>query len=102
MKVWRVSHIPRVPHIHLLPHPHVPPVPSNECRCPVVNTPTSFSGAHGFPTTGYPDLGFPWFISVLPGEFRDSTLKLGHDLFLPNPFQFIIIHLLPYHLRYIV
>jgi len=30
------------------------------------------------------------FSSVFPGEFRDSTLKLGHDRFLPNPFPFII------------
>jgi hypothetical protein len=26
----------------------------------------------------------------LPGECEDSTLKLGHDCFLLNPFQFII------------
>jgi hypothetical protein len=32
----------------------------------------------------------------------DSTLKLGHDGFLPNPFQFIIIHLSSYHWRYIL
>jgi len=43
-----------------------------------------------------------WFSSVPPGEYRDSTLKLGHDRFLPNPFQFIIIHLSSYHRRYIV
>jgi hypothetical protein len=36
---------------------------------------------------------FSWFSSVPPGECRDSILKLGHDRFLPNPFQFIIIHL---------
>jgi hypothetical protein len=29
-------------------------------------------------------------------EDRNSTLKLGHDCFLPNPFQFII-HVPPYH-----
>jgi hypothetical protein len=34
---------------------------------------------------------------VPPGESRNSTLKLGHELFLPTPFQFIIIHLLSYH-----
>jgi len=37
-----------------------------------------------------------WFSSVPPGKFWDSTLKLGHDRFLPNPFQFII-HLSPFH-----
>jgi len=31
-----------------------------------------------------------WFSSVPPGECRSSTLKLGHDRFLPNPFQLII------------
>jgi hypothetical protein len=25
------------------------------------------------------------FLSVPLGEYRDSTLKLGHDRFLPNP-----------------
>jgi hypothetical protein len=33
---------------------------------------------------------FSWFSSVAPGECRDGALKLGHDHFLPNPFQFII------------
>jgi hypothetical protein len=31
-----------------------------------------------------------------PDEFRDSTKKLAHEPFLPNPFQFII-HLSPFH-----
>jgi hypothetical protein len=31
-----------------------------------------------------------------PGEGRVSTLKIGHDRFLPNPFQFII-HLSSFH-----
>jgi hypothetical protein len=39
---------------------------------------------------------FLWFSSVLPDECRDSALKLGHDRFLPNPFQFLI-HLSPCH-----
>jgi hypothetical protein len=30
-------------------------------------------------------------------QCRDSTLKLGHDPFLPNHFQFIVIHLSSYH-----
>jgi hypothetical protein len=46
------------------------------------------------PGIGYPGGGFSWFSSVHPGECRDSTLKLGHDLFLPNSLQFII-YLLP-------
>jgi hypothetical protein len=42
------------------------------------------------PETGCSDWGFLWFSSILPGECWDSTLKLGHSHFLPNPFQFII------------
>jgi hypothetical protein len=52
--------------------------------------------------TAYPDWGFSWFSSVLPGKCRDSTLKLGHDHFLPNHFQFIIIQLSSYHRHYTV
>jgi hypothetical protein len=47
------------------------------------------------PETRYPDWGFMFF-SVLTGKYRDSTPKLGHYRFLPNPFQFII-HLPPFH-----
>jgi hypothetical protein len=50
---------------------------------------------------GYPDWGFLWISSIPPGEYRDSTLNLGHDRFLRNPFQFIVIHL-SYHRRYTV
>jgi hypothetical protein len=54
--------------------------------------------------SGYPDGGFSWFSSVPPGEFKDSTLVLGHDRFLPNPFQFIIrlplLYLTLYSLSY--
>jgi hypothetical protein len=46
------------------------------------------SGSNLGPETSYPE--FFMFSSVFPGEFRDSTLKLGHDRFLPNPFPFII------------
>jgi hypothetical protein len=46
-------------------------------------------------------LRFLWFSSVPPGECRESTLKLGHDRFLPSFFQFIIFNL-SYHWRYIV
>jgi hypothetical protein len=42
------------------------------------------------PATGYPE-GFSWFFSVPPGECQPNTLKLGHDRFLPNPFQSNII-----------
>jgi hypothetical protein len=48
------------------------------------------------PETGYPDWGLSCFPSVPPGEFWDSTLKLGFDRFLPNPFQFTI-RLSPFH-----
>jgi hypothetical protein len=37
-----------------------------------------------------------------PGECQDSTLKSGHDRFLQNPFQVMIIHLSPYYRLYIV
>jgi hypothetical protein len=40
--------------------------------------------------SGYPDGGFLWLSPVPTGEFKDSTLALGNDRFLPNPFQFII------------
>jgi hypothetical protein len=42
------------------------------------------------PEIDYPDSGFSWFASVLPGECREIILKLGHDRFLSNHFQFII------------
>jgi hypothetical protein len=40
--------------------------------------------------TSYPVWGFSWFLSVPLGEYRNITLQLVHDRFLPNPFQFII------------
>jgi hypothetical protein len=42
------------------------------------------------PETDYPVWSFSLFSSVPPGECRSSTLKSGHDRFLPYPFQFII------------
>jgi hypothetical protein len=33
------------------------------------------SGSILVPETGYPNLGLPWFFSVLPGKFRDSVLN---------------------------
>jgi hypothetical protein len=39
---------------------------------------------------------FLWFSSVSPGECWDSPLKLGHNRFLLNSFQFII-HISPFH-----
>jgi hypothetical protein len=41
--------------------------------------------------TGYPDWSFSWFPSVSPGKCCNMYLQLGHDRFLPNPFQ-VIIH----------
>jgi hypothetical protein len=49
------------------------------------------------PVNDYPDWGFSWFCSVYPGDRQSFTLKLGHDLLLSYPFQFII-HVLPFHL----
>jgi hypothetical protein len=72
----------------------------------MLNIPTSYLGDPWFkycPATSYPDWGFSWFSSVLPGECQDSTLNLGHNSLLPNPFQFSI-HSSPYHYsaRYII
>jgi hypothetical protein len=39
--------------------------------------------------------------TVWQGECRGSALKLGHDRFLLNPFQFIVIHLPHYNRRYV-
>jgi hypothetical protein len=47
------------------------------------------------PEISYPE--FSWFYSVPLGRFWDNTLKLGHDRFLPDPFQFII-RLSPFNL----
>jgi hypothetical protein len=70
-----------------------------------VTAPASYLGGSGFksqPRDRQSWLRFSRFFSVTPGECRDSTLKLGHDHFLPNPFQFIVIHMSPKHWRYIV
>jgi hypothetical protein len=48
------------------------------------------------PETCYPNWGFLWFPSVPPGKCWYSTLKLGHDRFLPHPFYFII-HMSSFH-----
>jgi hypothetical protein len=73
--------------------------------CRVVKTTASNSGVPGSnlcPGDRLSSLRFLWFSSVPPGYCRDSTLKLGHDRFLPDIFKFIIIHLSLYHRRYIV
>jgi hypothetical protein len=50
----------------------------------------SLSSSYLIPETGYADWIFRVFFSVCPYECQDIILKLGHDRFLPNPFQFII------------
>jgi hypothetical protein len=50
-------------------------------------------GSNLDPETLCHDRGFREFSSLPSGEFRASSLKLGHDRFPPYPFQFIIIHL---------
>jgi hypothetical protein len=45
-------------------------------------------GSNHSPEISYPDLGFLWVSSVPSGKCWD--LKLGHDIFLPHPFNFII------------
>jgi hypothetical protein len=65
----------------------------------VVNTPASYSGSPGFKSRSTERLSwlrFSWFFSIPPGECRNSTLKLDHARFLPNPFHFII-NLSPFH-----
>jgi hypothetical protein len=47
-------------------------------------------GSYIGPKTGYPDSGLSWFSTVPLGECWDSNLKLVHDRFLQNLFQFII------------
>jgi hypothetical protein len=47
------------------------------------------------PETSYSDWGFFVVSSVSPADWY-NTLKLGHDRFLPHPFQ-LIIHLSPLH-----
>jgi hypothetical protein len=64
--------------------------------------PTSYSGGPGFESQPRrPTFLFRVFVfsSVPPGEY---TLKSGHELFLPNPFQLVIIHLSFYYRRCIV
>jgi hypothetical protein len=67
---------------------------------PIREAPGSSLGSE----SGYPHGGFSWLSSVPPGEFKDSTLVLGHDRFFPNPFQFIIrlslLHLTLYSISY--
>jgi hypothetical protein len=75
-----------------------------ERRGQVVNTPPSYGGGPGFysGTTRTVILIEFFFVifSVFPDDCRDSTLKLGHDRFLSNPYQ-LIIHL-SYHWRHTV
>jgi hypothetical protein len=67
-----------------------------EHRGRVVSIPASYSGGPGFksrPEDRLSWLTFAWFSSIRSGEYRGSTLKLGHDRFLPNHFRFIMIYL---------
>jgi hypothetical protein len=57
-------------------------------------------GSNLSPVTGYPDLGFCGFPQSLQAN-AGIDLKLGHDHFLPHPFQFIV-HYHPLIQRYIV
>jgi hypothetical protein len=51
-------------------------------------------GSNICPESGYHDWSFSWIFSVIPEEFRDSTLKLCHDHFLSNAY---FIRLSPFH-----
>jgi hypothetical protein len=64
-----------------------------EFRGRVVNILFPYSGCPGFksrPGDRLYSLRFSWLSSVPPSECLYSTLKLGHDLSLPNQVQFII------------
>jgi hypothetical protein len=68
-------------------------------RSRVINIPALYSGGPDFKSrseTGYPDRKMFRDFSDSPGECRERNLKLGHDRFLPNPFQ-LIIQLSPFH-----
>jgi hypothetical protein len=70
-----------------------------ERRGRVVTTPALYSGGPGFEI-------WPPRPDILIEGFRGFPQPLqandGHDCFLQNLFQFIIIHISPYHRRYIV
>jgi hypothetical protein len=71
----------------------------------VINTPDSYSGGLGFKsrlrTSAILIEHCRGFLSPSIKN-RNCTLKLGHDRVLPNPIQFIVIYLSPYHGRCIV
>jgi hypothetical protein len=73
----------------------------NECHCRIVNT-LCFLFGKSQPRFSTPAVLFQVLLVLLSPsiELRDSPLKLGHVRFLPNPFQFIIIHLSSYYRRY--
>jgi hypothetical protein len=76
-------------------------ISSTEHRGQMVDTPASYSEGHtvqiSAQATRYPDRFFVVFLSPFRRMPGYSTLKLGHNHFLPNIFQFIIIRLSPYH-----
>jgi hypothetical protein len=75
----------------------------NERHCRIVTTPASYSGSPSFDSRSQlPAVLFQVLLVLLSPsiELRDSPLKLGHVRFLPNTFQFIIIHLSSYYRRY--
>jgi hypothetical protein len=79
----------------LQPHVYISIV---EHRGRVVNIPASYWEGPEFKSP--PGDRLPWLRAfvVLPvpsGECQDSTFKLNHGCFLPNPFQFVI-HLSSY------
>jgi hypothetical protein len=86
------------------PSPIIIPSSTTERHGRVVNSPASYLGGPRFkfrPGDRLSWLRFSWFSSVPPGKCRDSTLKLGHDRFLPHPFQ-CFIHLSSFHSTLIV
>jgi hypothetical protein len=58
----------------------------------VVGTPASYSRGCAFKFWIGDRLsrGVSWFSSVSAEKYLNGAFKLGHDCFLPNPFQFII------------
>jgi hypothetical protein len=76
---------------------HIQPNVVVECLTPLFHIPEVPALNLG-PETGYPNRDFSWISSVPPVKYRDSTLNLGHDSLLPNPFQLITYH--PFIQRY--
>jgi hypothetical protein len=73
-----------------------------ELRGRVLNTCVPCSGGPGFTSWSQRPAILIEVFQGFPQSLQANALKLYHDRFLPNPFQFITIDLAPYHRRYVV